>query len=152
MVAELIPAYKREVAPLGQFDTLFPTVTDDNIVGALEDGFSDGRLLGLFTRYSLDLYFHEIVPDLDADMQRLVVVLAGIQGLRVGIANANTRSLYEAGPVKYEVEKAASVLTGLLTDAQNRLKLLLDQLGADDAVESYVIDRYCGAVMSGIYT
>ena len=115
----LVEGFKREVAPLGEFATRFPNVTDLMISQAIGDAFARAQLDGFMGRNELDE--GDILPDLTPREASLVLLYAGVRQLEIAIQNMNSRSLYEAGPVKYETEKAASVLTELLKGARARL-------------------------------
>lgn len=138
---ELIASYQREVAPLGQFDTLFPGVSADAITGALADGFGRAQLEGFFQEHSMADY--TVTPDLSASELSLVVLYAGINHLRTQIANTENRALYEAGPVKYETERTASTLNALLRDAQDRANAVRAALAASQmATPITTVDAY----------
>ena len=120
------------------------------VADLLGDAFATGQLYGLFPAYCLDPIFPEIHPDLDASLSQAVVELAAIATLRSQVSNAQSRALYKAGPVEYQVEQGATVLTELLKSAEARFQRLLDQLVQGGRVSTlvYTMDAY--ALRSGL--
>lgn len=124
-MSELVPAYQREVAPLGGFAAQYPNATVPLQIGVLADAFGETQLDGFFPTSVFDVDSNEVDPDLSPAGRALVVIYAGIRTLRNDLSNTKSRVNYVAGPVQYEVEQAASVLKGLLDGAlARRLELV----------------------------
>lgn len=138
-LSELIPSLKREVGTPGGEDDLFPDATDASWLGYLSDAFWGARLDGMLAGYvEAD---GEITPDLDRDLQQLVILYAGITIVRNQLRSLNTRFRAVAGPVEYEIEQSASVLKGLLDELTSRRHLVLQRLSdIGAATETYYID------------
>lgn len=151
-LADLVDQYKRAVAPPGQFDTLYPSATEPLIIGALEDGFGEAQLYGFFGSYTLDLVAHAITPDITPAGRALIVTFASISAMRTTLSNVKGRVAYRAGPVSYEAEQQASVLTTLLTEAQRRLAALLELGRQANPVRDAVFDRYVQVVVGDTTT
>ncbi len=154
--AGLIRAFKTEVAPIGQFDTLYPDVTTAQIAGLLADSFAAGQLWGFFPTYELDPDVLEVSPDLTPKEAQLVIVLAGIQQLRVRVAMADNKNVYTAGPTTYEREQSATIVVQLLKSAEDRFNRLLKNLVEDGLIDTgvYTIDAYAARVLNdgaGVY-
>jgi hypothetical protein len=115
-VADLVDSLKRAVAPLGDFGTVFGEATDEDVVGALMDGFSEAQLDGYFTpamgnAVTLDLNAETFTPDISGAQGALIVLYAAYRLAVAQLLNMKTRVKYQAGTAIYETETAASVLT-----------------------------------------
>ena len=135
-MSELTGAYQREVAPLGEFSTFFPSATLPLQEGALADAFAECQLDGFFQSSVLDVDALEVTPDLSSAGRALVVIYAGIRTLRSTITNAKTKTMYKAGPVEYDVEQGASILAELLKESEARKIALITaaRIGAGTTV------------------
>lgn len=138
-LSDLVPSLKREVSTPGTEETTFPDVADDNWLGYLSDAFWTARLDGLLAGYTeLD---GMVNPDMDRDLQQLVVLYAGMNILRNQLRSLNTTFRAKAGPVEYETQQAASVLKGLLDDMTARKRLILARLSdLNGATDTFYID------------
>lgn len=143
-LADLIDQYKRAVVGLGNFDALYPeaAANDDIVLGALADGFGEAQLHGFFGSFALDLGAFEVTPDLSPAGRALVVTFASIAAMRTQLINLKGKVRYQAGPVAYESETSASVLSGLLNEAQKRLAYLLALGQRQNFVRDAIFDRY----------
>ena len=143
-MADLVEALKREVAVPGDFDNVFPDTGDDDLVGALADGFSEAQLDGFFGKNTIDLATNQVSPAISSGAQALIVIYSGIRIIRGQLRNLKTHVKYEAAGAIYEVDTAASVLTQELKDFSDRKKnllaLVLRQSRGGQAV--YVTDGY----------
>ena len=70
--SEMVPSLKRILAPPGQFDTLFPGSTDDELESIIADGFSFIQLFGMLSPWELNSYTFAISPDLPLRSSRLL--------------------------------------------------------------------------------
>ena len=140
---DMVPMFKREVAPPGQYDTLYPNSTDAEIKGFLADGFAEAQLEGFFGEVVLDMATEDFVPDLSQPGMMLVVIYAGMRTLRSQLMNANSNTRYKAGPTEYEVSgPSASVLTELIKGARARRDMLLEQARRGAGPTDYFLDYY----------
>lgn len=124
-LADLVEPLKREVAVPGTFSTVYPNTEDSDLVGSLEDGFGKAQIDGFFLTQQLDLTTHTIDPDLSTAGRSVVTLYAAASILVMQIMSLRQRSLYEAGPVKYEIENSANVLTEILKQLNARKQALL---------------------------
>jgi len=140
-LATLVPGLKREVAVPGTFDTVFPDSGDGDLTANLGDAFAEAQLDGFFGTMALDPATFLVTPDLSAAGGALVIIYGGIRMTRTYLRELGSRSLYEAGPVKYETERAASVLKQQLQDMTERKNQLI-LLGKRGSGKTYVWDGY----------
>lgn len=122
-ISTLVPALKRELAVPGTFATVFPNTEDPDLVGALADGFAEAQLFGFFKDVALTAAGDdwESDPDISAAGGALVVIYTSIRAIRAQLRNLKTTQRYKAGPVEFETQQAASVLTAELAFLQKRL-------------------------------
>lgn len=120
---DLVEPLKRAVATPGTFAAVYTTSTDDDVVGALCDGYWKAKLddwpLGNST-IDLDT---QIVSDGDATTptvsvlsdsdKALIVLYTAIDWINVYLLNLKTKTSAKAGPVSFDTEQAATVLTSL---------------------------------------
>jgi hypothetical protein len=150
-LSDLVPALKREIAEPGQFAIVYPGVTDTTLVGYLMDAFSQAQLEGYFPTSVLDVDNETVTPDLSPGGQAFVVMIAGERILVQKIMNMTTASRYQAGPVKYETEHSASVLTEILKQLRARRDRITQMATGVGGPSSgvYTIDQYCDRVAVG---
>jgi hypothetical protein len=146
---DLIPALKRAVAVPGTFATFYPNTTNTDLVGSLMDAFGQAQIDGFFLEQTLDVDLETVDPDLSSAGQQVVVLYAAEAILRAQIMSLKQRVAYEAGPVKYETENSASVLTTILKDLTARRIAMQDQAaevrrGATFAMQDMYADRVTG--------
>jgi len=150
-LSDLVPALQREIAEPGLFASSFPGVTNPQLVGYLMDAFGQAQLEGYFGTSVLDADAETITPDLSPGGQAFVVMIAGERILVQRIMNMRQASRYQAGPVKYETENSASVMTEIL----KQLRLRRDRITAmatgvgGSGNQVYTIDQYCDRVAAG---
>lgn len=138
MVVELldyVPALKREVQPPGT--DLFTGVTDAEWIGYLTDAFWEARLDGFLDRWvatensALDVTIDPVTSG-DIDMPRqfvaLVVLYAGIRVLRNRILNTNTGFRAKAGPVEFEQQNSANLLSEMLKQLKATKDRIIESL------------------------
>lgn len=145
---------KREVNAPGQAN--FPGSTDDDWLGNMVDGFWEVRLDGMLKGYTCteDGTVTTINapppanPDdpsrsadgIDREMVQLVIFYAGARILRNQLRQMRTAFRAAAGPVKFEYEQSANMLTAILKDITERRNLLLLRLSDVGTVPAYVTD------------
>lgn len=129
-LADLTPNLLREVTPPG--GDLYPTATEDELVGYLQDGFWEARIDGLLNGWTeLD---GSISPDppntteIPREFQQLIVIYGGVKVLRTALLNAQTTFRANAGTVGYETQLSAQVLVNLLRELQDRRQRILIRL------------------------
>jgi len=155
-LADLVEGLKRELAVPGTFNASFPNTTDPDLTGSLADGFASAQLDGFFGTMVLDPTTSTVTPDLSPAGGSLVIAYATERVLLSLLRDLNARQTYEAGPVKYEIEKSASLLTEQMKYLRERRKELLAQAmrAARAGQTVYMTDAYLTravAAVSGIY-
>lgn len=128
LLATYIPALKREVSGPGEFDADFPSSDDGELLGSLADGFGQAQLDGFFGTQAYDPTANTVLPDLSFAGAQLTVIYAGERILKAKLRSLQTKTLYKAGGVEYEVERAASAITQELKDISARKDRLLKQI------------------------
>jgi hypothetical protein len=179
-LSDYVATLRREVTPPGS--TTFATVSDDVFVGYLADAFWEVRLDGFMEPYSSDdagivlpvgdaqvvagaTDYTPTTFDPNKDISRsdiaLVCLYAGIKIIRNRLMEQATRTKAQAGPVQFEQDFSANLLTEMLkelTATKNRLLFLktynqdvtlIDVFSARSASASsysgYLYDWYTGA-------
>lgn len=143
-LADLIETLRREVSQPGAETTTFPDANDDIFLGHLQDGFWEARLDGMLVGYTESE--GSVTPvdtaddDLSRDLQQLLVLYAGIRILRNQFIAMNTVFRAKAGPIEYETQKSAQLLSALLKELQNRRSVVLTRLSDLGVVDSFYID------------
>lgn len=123
----LIEGLKRQVAVPGEFEVSFPSTEDSDLLGMLGDAFGQAQLDGFFGVQAFDPDAGTVLPDLSVSGGALVILYATERILISRLRDLNTRTVYEAGPVKYELEKGATSLTAQINYLMQRRKDLLEQ-------------------------
>ena len=146
---DLTAPLKREVAVPGTFATVYPNTSDGDLVGSLMDAFGRAQIDGFFLTQTLDVDLETVDPDLSPAGQQVVVLYAAESILRSQIMSLKQRVLYEAGPVKYETENSASVLSAILKDLTARRMAMLNQAalvrrGVTFGMQDMYADRVSG--------
>lgn len=130
-LTDVIPALQREVNPPGfpQFSEALP----GDYIGYVEDGFWEGRLMGVFGAWTVvdgstlmtPLTGRFITNDDEDDFplqdQMFLVVIAGFRLLQRKALNLAANFRAQAGPVEYEVQVSATVLREILQSLERRL-------------------------------
>lgn len=143
-LSEYVESLKREVVPLGS--TLFSGITEAQWTGFLADAFWEAKLDGFLNGFVADedgIVTSESSGELDRRYVALVVLYAGIRIIRNRILSLNTSFRAKAGPVEYEQENSANVMTEMLKQlraTKDRILEELDELGA--ATEVRVLDAF----------
>lgn len=145
-LADLIPSVIREVNPPGT--DLFPDAVDDDWLGQLQDSFWEAKLFGFYDNFSeSDGLVSPITgtTELGRDLQQLVVLFAGIRALRMKLINQGTSLRAKAGPVEFETQNSANLMTLALKQMQEKITLLLNSLADSITGQSltYYINGLC---------
>lgn len=130
-LSEFVDSLKREVTPPG--NDLFDGVNDDVFTGYLSDAFWEARLDGFIPRWTCDIDglvtpIEDNGDEFPRELVGLLILYAGIKILRNRIMTLNTAFRSKAGPVEYEVENSANVLTELLKQLAQRREELLEEV------------------------
>lgn len=156
---DFVDSLKREVEPPGV--DLFADVTDGEWVGYLSDAFWEARLDGFLDGYETEegaiaqdvaiVPIDTSKPDLDRRGVALVVLYAGVKVLRNRILNQTTSFRAKAGPVEFEQQNSATVLSEMLKQlsaTKDRIITDLDSSGEGSAV--MVLDAYSTRIYSPV--
>jgi hypothetical protein len=150
----LVEPLKRELAIPGEFATLFPNTSDDDLGATLADGFSQAQLDGYFNTLNLNLNTNAVDPDVSLAGGALIVLYAASQIIRAQLRAMNLNARYKAGPVEYETSKSAVLLRDELKYLIERRKELVTQARSSGRMV-YVIDNYVARMsvttMGGFY-
>lgn len=149
-LADLVEAYKREVAIPGTFSDVYPKTSDALIAAALADAFAQAQLDGFFGTSVLVVDQGTVTPDLSTAGAALVILYAGIRLTRQQLRTVRTRTTYKAGSVEYTSEQAASAVTEdlKLLEARRR-ELLALALRAGRGTSTVVVDAYAARFWAG---
>lgn len=122
----LVPSLQRATAPPGQFATLFPLATDDEMAARLADAAAEAQMDGFLGHLTVDPTALTLSPDPVAPGIGAVLVLyAKCQIIQSQLANMKTRARYKAGPVESDVESASGMLQEVLRELDGRKKDLI---------------------------
>jgi len=168
----------REVAdPASPTANGFGALTDDDLVGHLADASWDCRLDGLLQGYTCDedgiitqisstnappsnitaLTSNPQLQNWSADgqwreMVQLIILYASFRILRNSLRNLRTAFAAAAGPVRYEYQQSAIMLTEIMKDVVNRRNVVLARLSDLGTTTVTVIDSIMArddSLMSG---
>jgi hypothetical protein len=141
----LIDGLKRQVAVPGEFDTSFPNTANSDLLGSLADAFGQAQLDGFFGTMVYDPSDNTVTPDLSPGGAAIIGLYAAENVLMAKFRNVFVKTRYKAGPVEYEADLSANVLSAQIKDLQDRRKALLVQALRLDRAGSpsvYVTDAY----------
>lgn len=150
-LSDLVPALQREIAEPGQFSTYFPGVTAGQLTGWLMDAFGQAQLEGYFGTYVLDADAETIMPNLTPGGQAFVVMIAGERILTNRILNMRAAVRYQAGPVKYETENSANVMSEVLKQLRarrERITMVATGIGGSNGAV-FTEDSYADRIAAG---
>lgn len=157
-LADLIEPLKREIAVPGEFESVFPNTTDEDLLATLADALGEAQLDSYFQTTVLDdtEAAYPVTPDLSAAGAALLVMYAGSRILRARLRQLNASTRYKAGNVEYETTQSANLLRDeLATLTARRIELLTLARSAGRVV--YQLDAYLGraavnwATLGGFY-
>jgi hypothetical protein len=143
---DLVPALKRSMAVPGGFDAVFPSVTDEDLVGLALDSIAEAQLDGFLLDYAVDGLAETVTPDLSAGEAvnaagALVLIYAAYRVVLNELRNLRNREMYQAGSAKAETERTASMLNEILRQLNERKKGILERaLLGELATDVYVGD------------
>lgn len=148
-ITDYVDSLRREVTPPGS--TTFVGVGDTVFEGYLADAFWEARLDGFLVGFSCDE--DGIVTadgdggaDISRDKIALIILYAGLKILRNKLLETNTRTRAKAGPVEFESENSANLLTEMakqLAAVKQRLLDLQDFSTATYLVDQYTVRSWC---------
>lgn len=150
-LADHVESLKREVQPPGT--ELYAGVDDSDWVGYLADAFWEARLDGFLEGFTCDEE-GVIEPtsgsdDIDRGSLALVILYAGIRVLRNRILNMGTGIRAKAGPVEFEQQSSATVLTEMLKQlraTKDRIITALD--GSGTATSVAIFDAFSSRIFN----
>lgn len=121
-LSNLVDALKRRVAVPGDFATVFPDTSDDDVTGLLMDGFARAQLDGYFNAPAFAMDDNGVVsPDLSRAQGSLIVLYAAVQMLQTQILNTKSQQHYKAGNVEYQTQTGSNILTAVLKQLRDEL-------------------------------
>jgi hypothetical protein len=151
-LANLTENLQNEVQSPG--GTQFADATDDDYLGYLINSFWEIRLYGFLMGFEEDSaarggppefgvgivtplgvdptyddpFGYSIDQDLPRELQQLIVLWSAWKITLTNMASLNTTFRAKAGPVEYETQQAASVLTAVLDQLKARIMGIIDLL------------------------
>lgn len=147
---DLVEPLKREVAVPGTFDTVYKSTSDVDLEGSLADAFGAAQIDGFFLNQTItdpDAEVQAVTPDLSPAGKAVIVIYAAERILTAQIMSLKQRVAYEAGPVKYETENSASVLSEILKQMRLRRTQILDSVQSMQyAVSISTVDMYADRI------
>lgn len=150
-LADLVEAYKREVALPGTFTTAFPTITDEHIAAALGDAFGEAQMDGFFGSMELDTDGWTIAPDLSTAGAAVVIMYAGMRVVRQQIRAMKSAVTYEAGIVKYAIQQSASALGEDLKQLERRRNQVIANARRGAGTSVFMIEGYVARGRNNFY-
>lgn len=140
-LGDYVGALRREVSPPGS--STFSAVPDEVLEGYLADAFWEARLDGFLKDYTANALavvtrVDNGTEDIPREQIALIVLYAGLKILRNQLINTQTRFSAKAGPVQFETESSAN----LMTEMAKQLSAVRDRLLAveDQDTPTYLID------------
>jgi hypothetical protein len=132
----------------------YASATEDDYLGYLINSFWEIRLYGLLagfeedvaarggppefavgiiTPLGVDPFYddptgYSVTEDLPRDLQQLIILWSAWKIALTNMASLNSVFRAKAGPVEYETQQAASVLTAVLDQLKSRILFLIDHL------------------------
>lgn len=152
-ISTLVDSLRREISPLSGTNP-YQNVTDQTLEGLLADAFWEGRLNGMFTDYTFDIDTGEISPldasadDMDRTEMQAIVLWAGYRTVLNDMRNIQSVFRAKAGPVEYEVQQSAQVLSEVLKAIKERINRLIDALSEIDSTTALVFDSVIASSIS----
>lgn len=143
-LADLVEAFKREVAVPGTFSQDFPSTSDEDLEEALKDAYGMARLDGFFGTTEFDVGTGTVTPDLSVAGASLIVLYAGLRMTRQQLRTLKTVQRFKAGPTEYETQQSAAALTEDLKQLERRRQELVDQAvrAGRGRGATFVLDAY----------
>jgi hypothetical protein len=146
-LSDLVEPLKRLVATPGTFATFYPNTTDEDLTGSIMDGFAECQLDGFFNgpdiAYVLDLDAGTVTPDIPNAGRALVQIYAAANFVTDMVINLKNQVRYEAKGTVYETIQAASILTALLKQFQDRKAAIIALLRQESMYAAFhMADAY----------
>lgn len=140
-LADLVEFVKVEVNPPGV--DLFPDALDDEWLTRLRNAFWNARLDGLLAGYVEE--DGEVTPlsgitDMPRELQQVIIFFAGYTALMNKLTSTRASLRAKAGPVEFETQNAATVMTAQATSLRERMSRILALLSESGVVTDVVID------------
>lgn len=150
----LVPSLRRATSPPGV--DLHPDANDPIFAGYVEDAFWTALLKGAITGFTIDTGVtpHEIVPaapntaELPGELGLLIVEFGALNVITGDLMNLQTQFSATAGPVKFEIQRSATVLVAVLKNIQDQIALSLAQIGRLGFVNTVVFDAVIASTLS----
>jgi hypothetical protein len=141
----MITQLQREVNPPGY--ELFPDALPGDFIGYVTDGFWEGRLMGVFSGWTVKDGSELVTPDTGTyitndsdddfpdDQQMFTTIIAGFRMVQRRAVTLASNLKAKAGPVEYESQISATVLREILQSMERRLnqykELYSDSISAE---------------------
>lgn len=140
-LADLVEFLKVEVNPPGV--NLFPEALDTEWLTRLRNAFWNARMDGLLGGYVEE--DGEVTPlsgttDMPREMQQVIIFFAGYTALMNKLTSMRAALRAKAGPVEFEMQNAATVMTAQATSLRDRMSRILALLSESGVVTDVVID------------
>lgn len=128
-LGEYADVLDREINPPG---SSVISLTEEQLTAYLADAFWEARLDGFLASWTADVTgmvepVKEGGEDLPRDQVALIVLYAGIRILRNVVLNTSTRFSAKAGPVEFETQNSATVLSDMLDILRETKARLLEE-------------------------
>jgi hypothetical protein len=123
--SSIVSSIKRALAPIGEYDSIWPNSTDEELGLLAADAFGQARLEGFFGSYEYDLLTNEVDADLSDAEIALIIAYSTIRAIRAKLLTMGQATRYKAGPVESETTPIATVLTSLLESAERVVDTVL---------------------------
>jgi hypothetical protein len=140
-LGDLVEFIKVEVNPPGV--DLFPTATDDEWLTRLRNAFWTARMDGFFPSFTeADGSVLPLTagPDMDRELQQVIVFLAGYTAVMNELRNKRASFRAKAGAAEFETTQAATVLTAQSQALREQLQRILFRLSDMGVTPVEVID------------
>ena len=154
-LSDWVETLKRYVAMPGTFVDTFPETTDDDLTGALSDGFAETQMDGYFIStsgtvlggsggtFTLDLGLQTVTPSLQPGQMSLVVLYAATQVVRAQLLNLTSMVRFEASGASFETQQSSNVLTSMFKDLSGRKAAILERALSTNAGMAFAMaDSY----------
>lgn len=141
---ELIPDLKAAMSPVGDAETTFEAVSDDEWTSRLKNAFWSAYNDGLLDGYTCNT--DGVVSPVSGtvefgrDLQQIVILYCAINEAENGLRQINTRFKAKAGPVEYETEQSATLLKTIMDSLLARRTVILERMAQEDGAPTIYID------------
>lgn len=143
-LTNLVPNLVAEITTPGV--TTYATVSDDDWLLRLQNGFWEARLDGLIAAWTesegIVTPIQSSGTDMPRDLQQLVILYTAFSVLRNTLQTMRTQFRASAGAVSFEYQQSSNAITQMLKDISERRAILLTRLSDLGMVPSYVMDSF----------